>query len=314
MARYRGRLPQLGGGVFLTDSGLETDLIFNRGFELPHFAAFVLLADEAGRDVLRAYFLDHAGIAREAGAGFLLESVTWRANPDWGERLGYTPEALVAANEQAVVTLADLRDEVGEEAGPVVVSGCVGPRGDGYSPGELMTAEEAQHYHASQVATFAATEADLVHAMTITYPAEAVGIVRAAGAARIPAAISFTVETDGRLPDGTPLADAIAAVDDATGSAAAYFGVNCAHPTHFAGVLEPGAAWTARVRSIRANASTRSHAELDEAEELDAGDPEELGNEYQQLRSRHPTLCVLGGCCGTDARHVRSVASACVTR
>ena len=312
MARYRGRLPQLGGGVFLTDSGLETDLIFNKGFELPHFAAFVLLADQAGRDVLRSYFRDHAAIAREAGAGFLLESVTWRANPDWGERLGYSPEALVEANEQAVAMLVDLRDEVGEDAGPVVVSGCVGPRGDGYSPGELMTAEEAQRYHATQVATFAATEADLVHAMTITYPAEAVGIVRAAGAAGIPAAISFTVETDGRLPDGTPLADAIAAVDDATGAAAAYFGINCAHPTHFAGVLEPGAAWTARIRSIRANASRRSHAELDEAEELDAGDPEELGNEYRQLRSRLPTLSVLGGCCGTDVRHVRSVASACV--
>lgn len=312
MARYRGRLPQLGGGVFLTDSGLETDLIFNKGFELPHFAAFVLLADQAGRDALRSYFRDHAAIAREAGAGFLLESVTWRANPDWGERLGYSPEALVEANEQAVAMLVDLRDEVGEDAGPVVVSGCVGPRGDGYSPGELMTAEEAQRYHATQVATFAATEADLVHAMTITYPAEAVGIVRAAGAAGIPAAISFTVETDGRLPDGTPLADAIAAVDDATGAAAAYFGINCAHPTHFAGVLEPGAAWTARIRSIRANASRRSHAELDEAEELDAGDPEELGNEYRQLRSRLPTLSVLGGCCGTDVRHVRSVASACV--
>lgn len=260
---------------------------------------------------LRSYFREHAAIAREAGAGFLLESVTWRANPDWGERLGYSPQALAAANEQAVAMLADLRDEVGEEAGPVVVSGCVGPRGDGYSPGALMTAEEAQDYHATQVATFAATDADLVHAMTIAYPAEAEGIVRAAAAAGIPAAISFTVETDGRLPDGTPLGGAIAAVDDATGGAAAYFGINCAHPTHFADVLEPGEGWTARIRSVRANASRRSHAELDEAEELDAGDPEDLAAEYRRLRSRLAALSVLGGCCGTDARHIRAVA-ACV--
>ena len=314
MARYREQLPQLGGGVFLTDSGLETDLIFNRGIELPHFAAFVLLADDAGREILRSYFRDHAAIAREAGAGFVLESVTWRANPDWGEKLGYTPEALAAANEQAVAMLAGLRDEVGEDAGPVVVSGCVGPRGDGYSPGEQMTAVVAQGYHATQVGTFAGTDADLVHAMTITYPDEAIGIVRAAAAAGIPVAISFTVETDGRLPDGTSLGDGVTAVDDATGGAAAYFGINCAHPTHFGDALEPGASWTTRIRTIRANASRRTHAELDESEELDAGDPAELGDEYRELRTRFPDLSVLGGCCGTDARHVRAVANACVTR
>lgn len=281
MAKYRSGLPQLGDGAFLTDAGLETDLIFNRGYDLPHFAAFVLLADDASAGVLRDYFRDHAAIARDAGAGFVLESVTWRASPDWGERLSYTPDALAAANTRAVAMLAQLRDELGEAAGPLVVSGCIGPRGDGYAPDSLMSADEAEGYHATQVATFAAGDADLVHAMTITYPAEAVGIVRVAEAAGLPAAVSFTVETDGSLPDGTPLGEAISALDDATGGAAAYFGINCAHPSHFAAVLDPAAPWTARIRS---------------------------------LRDRLPNLTILGGCCGTDARHVRAVAEACLLR
>lgn len=313
MARYRDRLPQVDGGVFLTDSGLETDLMFNRGVELPHFAAFTLLAGEEGTEVLRSYFRQHAAVARDAGAGFVLESATWRANPDWGDLLGYTPAALASANEQAVAMLVDLREELGEERGPLVVSGCIGPRGDGYVPGQAMGVDEAEGYHAVQVATFAAAGADLVHAMTITNPPEAVGIVRAATAAGMPAAISFTVETDGALPDGTPLRAAIEAVDEATGAAAAYFGINCAHPSHFASVLEPGAPWAVRIRTVRANASTRSHAELDEAEELDDGDPVALGADYRRLRDRLPALNVLGGCCGTDVRHVRAMAAACVT-
>lgn len=314
MTRYRTGLPQLDGGVFLTDSGLETDLIFHRGYDLPQFAAFVLLADDAGRETLRQYFRDHAAIARDVGAGFVLESVTWRASSDWGARLGYSPEALAAANEQAVAMLVDLREEASTGTGPLVVSGCIGPRGDGYSPAGLMTDDEAERYHATQVNTFARTEADMVHAMTLTYPAEAVGIVRAAQAVDIPAAISFTVETDGTLPDGTTLRDAVVTVDEATGGGPAYYAINCAHPSHFAAVLDPGASWTARLRGIRANASKRSHLELDEAEELDAGDPVELAKDYQRLRATFPQLNVLGGCCGTDVRHVREVAAVCVVR
>ena len=302
----------MGSGAFLTDSGLETDLIFHHGFDLPDFAAFVLLDDEAGIDALRRYYREHAAIAASSGAGFVLDSPTWRASPDWGQRLGYTPERLADANRRAIQLLVDVRDELGADVGPVVVSGCVGPRGDGYRPGELMAADEAEAYHSTQIGTFATTEADLVTAMTITYPAEAVGITRAAAGAGMPVVISFTVETNGDLPDGTPLRDAIAAVDDATAGDPAYYMLNCAHPDHFEGVLEPGSAWTARLRGVRANASRRSHAELDEAEELDEGDPVELAADYRALRARFPELAVLDGCCGTDSRHVREIATACV--
>ena len=312
MARYRAGLPQVGDDVFLTDSGIETVLIFHHGYELPHFAAFVLLDDGAGAETLRRYYRDHAAIARGAGAGFIFESPTWRASPDWGARLGYNDAALAAANRKAIEMLVDIRSELDGDGAPMVVSGCVGPRGDGYRPSELMTAQEAEGYHSAQVATFAETEADLVTGITITYAAEALGIVRAAQDAGMPVVISFTVETDGVLPDGSSLEQAISVVDDATGGAPAYYMVNCAHPTHFDHVLESGGQWRERIRGIRANASRMSHAELDEAEELDDGDPHELGFQYEQLRATLPDITVLGGCCGTDLRHVEQIAAACL--
>jgi homocysteine S-methyltransferase len=307
---YRNALPQLSGEVFLTDSGLETDLIFNAGFDLPEFAAFVLVDDTRGTAALEAYFRRHMDIAVRHGCGVILEAPTWRASRDWGARIGYRAAELSRVNESAVGLLSRVRGEYRDAAiSPVVVSGCIGPRADAYRPAERMGEDEAAGYHSEQVAIFAATQVDLVHAMTITYPAEAIGIARAAAGAGVPAAISFTTETDGRLPDGTSLADAVAAVDAATGSSPVYYGINCAHPSHFASAL-PGGATGARIRSIRANASRKSHAELDDSPTLDTGNPVELAGDYLRLRDQHPSICILGGCCGTDARHVQAIADA----
>jgi S-methylmethionine-dependent homocysteine/selenocysteine methylase len=294
----------LGPGIHLTDSGLETDLIFRRGVELPGFAAFPLLEQPAGRAQLGRYFRDHLAIAAQHGRPFVLEAPTWRANPDWGHELGYDQPALDRVNEQAIAFLSELA----AEAGPTLISGCVGPRADGYRPTQHMSAEAARDYHRPQVAAFARAGADLVNAMTVTYADEAIGIVRAAVEVAMPVAISFTVETDGRLGDGRTLEDAIAAVDTATDRAPVHFGVNCAHPDHMTLALAAGGDWTSRLRALRANASRRSHAELDEASELDAGDPAELAQGYEQLRALVPTFTVLGGCCGTDARHVAAIA------
>ncbi len=306
-------LPQVADEVFLTDGGLETDLIFHHGYDLSHFAAFILLDDDAGLETLRRYYREHAQVARDAGVGFVLESPTWRASPDWGDLLGYSPERLADVNRRAIDLLVDLRAELENLVRPVVISGCVGPRGDGYRPAELMSEDDAQRYHSTQISTFAGTGADLVTAMTITYAAEAVGITRAAEEAGIPVVISFTVETDGRLPDGSSLEDAVVAVDQATDGYPAYYMINCAHPTHFAALLARGGDWTTRLRGVRANASRRSHAELDEAEDLDDGDPHELGLQYRDLRASAPQLTILGGCCGTDRRHVQEIAAACIT-
>ena len=305
---YRNALPQLSGEVFLTDSGLETDLIFNEGFDLPEFASFVLVDDARGGAALGAYFRRHADIAVQHGCGVILEAPTWRASRDWGARIGYPAAELRRVNRSAVDLLSGVRGDYLEAASsPVVVSGCIGPRADAYRPAERMGEDEAGDYHAEQVEILAATDVDLVHAMTITYAAEAIGITRAAAGAGVPVAISFTTEIDGQLPDGTSLADAVAAVDAATGAGPVYYGVNCAHPSHFEPAL-PSDAAGARIQSIRANASRKSHAELDESPVLDAGDPVELAADYLRLRAQHPSISILGGCCGTDAQHVQAIA------
>lgn len=310
MTDYRHKLPQLGGDLFLTDAGIETTLIFHDGLDLPHFAAFHLFRDETGRAALERYFRRHAGIALDQGTGFIFESATWRASPDWGSRLGYSVNEMAVVNSEAIELLAGLRRELADGRTPMVISGCVGPRGDGYDPGALMTPEQAESYHAMQINAFADSEADMVTAATMTNCSEAIGVARAARKAGMPVVISFTVETDGRLPTGQPLNQAIEDVDAATGDWPAYYMVNCAHTTHFDGVLEDGD-WLRRLRGIRANASRLSHAELDEAEVLDDGDPVAFGAEYAALRSRFPWINVLGGCCGTDHRHIERIGAAC---
>jgi S-methylmethionine-dependent homocysteine/selenocysteine methylase len=312
MSIQKARLPQLDGGLFLTDGGIETDLIFNDGFELPYFAAFHLLQSDKGTAALRAYFARYASIAGKAGVGFILESPTWRASADWGDKLGYSKVALAEANARSIALIEELRGEPGAARVPMVVSGCVGPRGDGYDPGMVMRADEAQAYHAEQIGVFARSGADMVTAITMTNANEAIGVARAAQAAGMPVAISFTVETDGRLPTGQSLREAIAEVDGSTKSGPAYYMINCAHPTHFDTTLAGNEPWVKRIGGIRANASRRSHAELNEAPDLDAGDPAELGGQYRTLRQRHPQINVLGGCCGTDQRHIAAICGACV--
>lgn len=314
MTKYRMELPQLGGRLFLTDGGLETTLIFHEGIDLPHFAAFDLLKTEEGASHLRKYFTAYAEMARRFGVGLILDSPTWRASSDWGDLFDYTADALAAANRGAIELLERIRGEYDTAGTPVVVSGCIGPRGDGYVPDLSMSADEAENYHQEQINTFAGTTADMVCALTLNRPEEAIGIARAARRARIPVAISFTVETDGKLPAGQSLGDAIEQVDDATSAYPVYYMINCAHPSHFAQEVRGGERWAPRIRGIRANASKMSHAELNEASELDAGDPMELGQQYMQLRTQLRSLSVLGGCCGTDTRHIEQIALACLPR
>jgi S-methylmethionine-dependent homocysteine/selenocysteine methylase len=312
MAQYRNALPQLGGSLFLTDGGIETTLIFHEGLELPDFAAFHLLKTTEGEAALRKYFRTYAEIAKRFGTGLILESATWRANADWGKRLGYTSKALADANRRAIHLLEELRSEYETERTPIVISGCLGPRGDGYIPDRAMSAQEAEDYHREQVATFVDSAVDMVCAITMNTVEEAVGIARAAQRANMPVAISFTVETDGQLPTGQTLRAALEQVDTATSGYPCYYMINCAHPTHFEKVLAEGEQWLNRIHGLRANASRMSHAELNEAPELDAGNAAELGREYADLKKRLGQLNVMGGCCGTDHRHIEQIASACL--
>lgn len=305
------QLPHDSGRLFLTDSGLETTLIFLEGMALPHFAAIDLMRRQSGRDVLTAYFERHVAIAAAAGMGFVLEGPTWRAGTDWCDKLGISAREMVTLNRDSVTLMREVRSRHETDRMPIVVSGNIGPRGDGYQPGSVMTPTAARDYHAPQVDTLVEAGADMISAFTMTNTNEAIGIVRAAVAAKAPVVVSFTVETDGRLPTGQPLGGAIEEVDDSTSGAVAYYMINCAHPDHFDGALSTGERWTGRIGGLRANASRRSHRELDEAADLDDGDPAELGLQYGALRRQYPGLVVLGGCCGTDHRHITCIAEAC---
>lgn len=311
MSKYRKVLPQLGSRLFLTDGGLETTLIFHHGLDLPQFASFALLCTSEGRKMLRDYFLPYIETARQARMGFVLEAPTWRANTDWGTKLGYPREALAAVNREAIDMMAELRLAHESAEMPIVISGCIGPRGDGYVVDAEMTPQVAAQYHAEQIAVFAGTKVDMVSAFTMTNVNEALGIAAAAMRYELPVAISFTLETNGLLPNGATLQEAIKTIDAATGEAPVYYMINCAHPTHFSHTLRSGEDWVRRIRGIRANASKRSHAELDSAPDLDAGNPVELGDQYRGLLRALPQLRVFGGCCGTDHRHVAHICASC---
>ena len=300
-----------GATTFIGDGGLETTMIFERGIELPEFASFQLLDDERGRAALRDYYETYIDLAAAHGVGFTLDTPTWRASHNWGERLGRPDREIAELNRAAVEFGLRLRENRGADA-PIVVCGTIGPEGDAYRPARFLGPDEAAAYHAPQVEALVAAGVDMVSAYTLSYVDEAIGIVGAAGAAGVPVSISFTVETDGRLPDGESLAAAAGRLDRETDAAAAYLMVNCAHPSHFAAELEADTAWRERIAGIRANASRRSHAELDTMPELDSGDPDELAGEYRELVGALPSLSVLGGCCGTDARHLAAICSACL--
>ncbi len=306
-----GQLPQLAGRTFISEAGFETDLLFNHGIDLPHFATFGLLESADHRETIRTYFQSVIDLARRDDTGVVIETATWRANSDWGALLGYDAAALDRVNHDAVDFFIELRNANPDV--PVVISGDLGPRGDGYTIADTMSVAEAAAYHHPQVRSLAHAGADLVSALTLTYADEATGIVLAAVREGIPVVISFTVETDGRLPSGQTLASAIAQVDATTDGVAAYFMVNCAHPTHFVHVLDAPGPWD-RLQGIRANASTMSHAELDNATDLDRGDEAMLVDGYLKIAEQLPNLAVTGGCCGTDLAHLDRISAAFAAR
>lgn len=297
---------------YLSDSGLETTLIFKVGLDLPAFAAFPLLETERGREAFTHYYEMHLSIAEQYQTGFILDTPTWRANRDWGAGLGFDASDLHRINVAAVRMCQDIRERWRERIPSILVSGVIGPRGDGYKS-SLMLEDEAADYHMPQVAAFVESGADLVAGMTLSSTGEAIGVAKAAKVYSMPAIISFSVETDGRLASGHTLEDAVTNVDEATDGSPAFYMVNCAHPTHFSHLFASRPEWASRIRGIRANASRLSHAELDNMTSLDDGDPRDFGVQYRELLSVLPNLLLFGGCCGTDHRHVAAVAATCCT-
>jgi len=310
MAMTRNRiLPHQSDNLFLTDAGFETWMLFVKKFNMPHFAAFPLLQNKEARVAIREYFSDFLALARKNNTGFVLDTNTWRANPDWAKLLGYNLDDLAAVNRDAVRFAEELRKDLGAGLN-VLINGVVGPRGDGYDAGTVMSVSEAEEYHGFQVDVLAHSKVDMISAITMTNANEAIGISRAAYEADIPCVISFTLETDGALPNGQSLADAIAETDSRQAARPAYYMINCAHPDHFSTMLDGAGSWVNRIHGIRANASRMSHTELDACEVLDDGNPQELGNLSGDLIRLLPKLNVFGGCCGTDHRHVEHMCRA----
>lgn len=291
---------------WIADAGLETVMIFLEGIDLPHFASFTLLDTEAGRAALTRYFDHFVPLARDGGTGFVLDTATWRANMGWAAEMGLDETAIRNANLRAVEFAHAYRVQHETDGLPILINGIVGPAGDGYVVDTALTAEDAEALHALQISALAEAGVDLISAVTMTYPAQAIGIAKAAKRLGLPHILSFTCETDGRLPNGQTLAAAIVEVDAATDDSPLFYMVNCAHPTHFSGALAGD--WVRRIGGIRANASRMSHAELDAATELDDGDPEEFGRLYRDLADLLPNLRLIGGCCGSDHRHVGAAA------
>lgn len=286
--------------VELADGGIETALIERLGQELPEFAAFVLLDTESGREALREYYRPFLALAAERGLSIVLDTPTWRANPDWGAALGRDAEALERVNADAVALVRTLAEDA-DPAVEVTVNGCIGPRFDDFVAGERMTVEQARDYHSAQVAALAGAGVDRVTSVTTLDAAEGAGVVLAAQAARVPAAVSFTVGADGRLFDGSTLADAIAEVDAATGGAAVGFLVNCAHPSEVLRGMDAVAGGSDRIIGFRLNAARHG-------EDGPGDGPHEFAAGVAGLRSLAPNATVLGGCCGTDAPHIAAVA------
>jgi len=307
MSKYRNNLPQLNGKYFITDGGMETTLIYHFGMNLPHFASFDLLTDPQGKSILREYYEAYLNIAVRHNMGFILESPTWRASRNWGYLMGYSSESLAKINKDAIVMLEEIRGEYDTREIPVVISGCVGPKGDGYAVGKTMNIIEATKYHEEQISILSQTSADMITSFTLNYIQEALGMTFAAIKYNMPIVLGFTVETNGKLPSGESLQEAIETIDKETGEYPTYYMINCAHPSHFEEELKNGDAWKSRIMAIRANASKKSHAELDESEHLDSGDACELAHDYQKLRNLLPYLKVIGGCCGTDHTHIEEI-------
>ena len=293
--------------TFLTDGGIETDLIFNKGINLPHFAAFPLVENPKHANVLISYYKDYLELAKSNNTGFIIESPTWRANPDWAYKLGYSEKGLIRVNKTAIELMKVIRKTYQNDIETIYISGCIGPRSDGYTVNQVMSPSQASQYHELQIKALKDGGADLVSAITMTYIGEAMGIVLEAQKNDIPVVISFTVETDGHLPSGETLESAITKIDEVSHGYPLYYMINCAHPTHFIHEISHGSEWKHRIQGIRANASCKSHAELDECTELDKGNAEELGALHGTLQQHLPNLKVFGGCCGTDVSHIKSI-------
>ena len=300
--------PRLENKFYLTEGGTETEILYKWGFELPEFAMFPLLdnpeADRVIRDMYRRYF----EVAAEHNTGMLIVGHDYRASPDWGEKLGYSAEGLREMQQRTIQFLQEMRTEYEDRVSDVYIGASIGPRGDAYGTGDAITESEAEDYHSVQLENLEGTAADMAIALTFNNIPESIGVIRAGVAAGLPVGVSLTLTPEGRLRSGPSLREAIEAIEEATDGAAAWFGTNCAHPVEFEPAFADAGSWFDRLRYIRPNAAKMDKIALCSLGHLEDGDPVELGGEMGEIARRFPRADILGGCCGTDERHLSEIA------
>lgn len=299
---------QRDGKLYLTEGGIETEMMYKWGFDLPHFAMFPLLDNPEAMAAMRGMYRRYLDVAAKHGMCALMGGLDYRASPDWGALLGYSPESLAQANHRSIAFLRELAREYATDIPEILVQGFIGPRGDAYQLNRTITETEAEDYHSVQLATLKEADVDLAWAFTLNNVAEAIGIARAAARIEVPLAISFTLDDNSKLKSGPSLAEAIESVDAATGGSAVFFSINCSHPFEFEPGLESGD-WIGRVRGLRPNASRMEKVALCKLGHLEEGDPVELGQLMGDLARRYPHMDIWGGCCGTGDVHLDEIAA-----
>lgn len=300
------------GCFYLSEGGTETELMYKYGFELPHFAMFPLLDNPDAESRMREMFGSYLEVAAKYKTGALMGGLDYRASPDWGELLGYSPDGLAEANLQSIDFLRDIAKEYVSAVPDILIQGLIGPRGDAYERNETITENEAEDYHCVQLETLKKADVDLALAITFNNIPESIGVARAAAKIGVPLAISLTLDSASKLNSGPGLVEAITTIDRETGRSPAFYLINCSHPVEYEPAIGPGD-WINRVRGVRPNASKMEKIALCKIGHLEEGDPVELGALCGDLARRYPHMDVWGGCCGTWSRHLDEIAKNVLT-
>lgn len=302
------------GATFLTDGGIETRLIYEFGIDLPDFASFLALFDDRGRAALREIYRGYLAVAAEFRMPMLVGAPTWRAHPECLRRFGFAKaDDLRRVNAEAVAFLQDLRRETRTET-LVHIAGVIGPRRDGYRAEDAPALDEARAYHEAQAQALAGLGVDLLYAPTFPSRDELAGVAQAMARTGLAYALAPVIDPKGRLLDGHSFAEAVRLVDESTDPKPLYFLAGCVHPSTFLAAAAEGGDRTmprmpGRLAGIKANASPLPPEELDRLGHLDADAPAVLAQEILAARRRYG-LRILGGCCGTNDRHIRALAEA----
>lgn len=300
------------GRFYLSEGGTETEFMYKHGFELPHFAIFPLLDNPDAVSKLREMFRSYLDVAAKHEVCALMGGLDYRASPDWGELLGYSPAGLADANMQSIEFLREIAGEYSSQIPETLIQGLIGPRGDAYERNETITENEAEDYHAVQLETLKEADVDLALAITFNNIPESVGVARAAAKIGIPLGISLSLDSSSKLNSGQSLSEAITMIDKATDQSPEFYSINCSHPLEFEPAIEPGD-WVNRIRGVRPNASKMDKMALCQLGHLEEGDPVELGVLCGDLARRYPHMDIWGGCCGTWDKHLNEIARNVVT-